>query len=161
MRVHSYLHLARSGIGNCIWRCGETLCRSASDSGPYSHAARLPCSRFLRRNEQFGFKYCPTVRTCLAIGAESEQAGECWGGLNVIYVHDLLADTQGALANWSRVREHLMSILAKRTLVQGLTFHITAMWQAGGISRPLPRHNRESPAATPSFKSPAPRFVVV
>jgi len=51
----------------------------------------------------------------LAIGAESERRLANVGVvLNVIYVHDLLADTQGALANWSRVAEHLMSILAKQ-----------------------------------------------
>jgi len=66
-----------------------------------------------------------------------------WGGertrlanvgvvLNVIYVHDLLADTQGALANWSRVRGTLDVDFGKAALVQGLKFHITAMWQAGG-----------------------------
>ena len=66
-----------------------------------------------------------------------------WGGertrlanvgvvLNVIYVNDLLADTQGTLANWSRVRGTLDVDFGKAALVQGLTFHITAMWQAGG-----------------------------
>ena len=52
--------------------------------------------------------------------------------LNVIYVDDLLADTKGALANWSRVRGTLDVDFGKAELVQGLTFHITAMWQAGG-----------------------------
>ena len=58
MRVHSYLHLARQRISDCIWLCSETLCRSASDSGPCSHAARLPpaldsCAGI----DQFGAKY--------------------------------------------------------------------------------------------------------
>jgi carbohydrate-selective porin OprB len=66
-----------------------------------------------------------------------------WGGertrlanvgvvLNVIYVNDLLADTRGALANWSRVRGTLDVDFGKTELVHGLKFHITAMWQAGG-----------------------------
>ena len=52
--------------------------------------------------------------------------------LNVIYVNDLLADPQDALANWSRVRGTLDVDFGKAELVQGLKFHITAMWQAGG-----------------------------
>ncbi len=51
-------HLARRRISDCIWLCGETRCRSASDSGPCSHAARLPpaldsCAGI----DQFGAKY--------------------------------------------------------------------------------------------------------
>jgi porin len=67
-----------------------------------------------------------------------------WGGertklanrgvaLNLIYVDDFLADTKGALANWGRVRGTLDVDLGKAELVQGLKFHITAMWQAGGV----------------------------
>ena len=52
--------------------------------------------------------------------------------LNLIYVNDLLADTRGDLANWSRVRATLDIDFGKAELVRGLKFHITAMWQAGG-----------------------------
>src|SRR5438874_1247710 len=66
-----------------------------------------------------------------------------WGGertrlenagvvLNLIYVNDLLADTRGDLANWSRVRGTLDIDFGKAELARGLKFHITAMWQAGG-----------------------------
>jgi len=67
-----------------------------------------------------------------------------WGGersrlenagvvLNLIYVNDLLADTQGDLANWSRVRGTLDIDFGKAELARGLKFHVTAMWQAGGV----------------------------
>ena len=82
MRVHSYLHLALQRISDCIWLCGETRCRSASDSGPCSHAARLPpaldsCAGI----EQFGAKYL--VRQSVHVwrlGRRANEAGECWGG---------------------------------------------------------------------------------
>jgi carbohydrate-selective porin OprB len=65
-----------------------------------------------------------------------------WGGertrlanrgvtLNLIYVDDLLSDTHHDVANWSRVRATFDIDLEKAQLVQGLKFHITAMWQAG------------------------------
>jgi len=67
-----------------------------------------------------------------------------WGGernelenagfvLNVYYVDDLLTDTRGDLANWSRVRGTLDIDFGKSELVPGLKFHIAAMWQAGGV----------------------------
>jgi carbohydrate-selective porin OprB len=66
-----------------------------------------------------------------------------WGGertalertgivFNMISVNDFLADTRGDEANWSRVRETLDIDFGKAELVQGLTFHITALWQGGG-----------------------------
>jgi porin len=66
-----------------------------------------------------------------------------WGGkrtklenagvvLNLFYVNDLLADTRGDLANWSRIRGTLDVDLGKAELVRGLKFHMAAMWQAGG-----------------------------
>src|SRR4051794_34181756 len=53
-------------------------------------------------------------------------------GFNLIYVNDLLADTRGDLANWSRVRGTLDIDFGKAEIARGLKFHITAMWQAGG-----------------------------
>ena len=66
-----------------------------------------------------------------------------WGGertrlenagvvFNIYYVDDLMMDTRGALANWSRVRGTLDIDFGKAELVRGLKFHIAAMWQAGG-----------------------------
>ncbi|HUB81622.1 MAG TPA: carbohydrate porin [Bryobacteraceae bacterium] len=66
-----------------------------------------------------------------------------WGGertklanegivFNVISVNDLLIDTNSDLANWSRVRGTMDIDFGKADLVQGLKFHITALWQAGG-----------------------------
>src|SRR5580658_10242216 len=66
-----------------------------------------------------------------------------WGGersaldrsgivFNFISVNDLLVDTRSDVANWSRVRGTLDIDFGKAELVQGLTFHITALWQAGG-----------------------------
>ena len=66
-----------------------------------------------------------------------------WGGertrlenagvvLNLYYVDDLLMDTSGRLANWSRVRGTLDIDFGKAELVRGLKFHIAAMWQTGG-----------------------------
>lgn len=66
-----------------------------------------------------------------------------WGGertalersgivFNFISVNDLLVDTRSDVANWSRVRGTLDVDFGKADLVQGLTFHITALWQAGG-----------------------------
>ena len=66
-----------------------------------------------------------------------------WGGertklenagvvLNLFYVNDLLMDTPGALANWSRVRGTLDIDFGKAELARGLKFHIAAMWQTGG-----------------------------
>jgi len=65
-------------------------------------------------------------------GGERTKLADVGVVLNVIYVNDLLADTQGALANWSRVRGTLDVDFGKAELVQGLKVHITAMWQAGG-----------------------------
>lgn len=66
-----------------------------------------------------------------------------WGGkrtalersgivFNFISVNDFLEDTRSDVANWSRVRGTLDIDFGKAELVQGLTFHITALWQAGG-----------------------------
>ena len=66
-----------------------------------------------------------------------------WGGVrtklenlgvtfNFISVNDLLVDTRSDLANWSRVRGTVDVDFGKADLVQGLTFHMTALWQAGG-----------------------------
>ena len=66
-----------------------------------------------------------------------------WGGersklandgivFNIISVNDLLVDTRSDVANWSRVRGTMDIDLGKADLVQGLKFHITALWQAGG-----------------------------
>ena len=66
-----------------------------------------------------------------------------WGGertalersgivFNIISVNDFLADTRSDVANWSRVRATLDVDFGKADLVQGLTFHITALWQGGG-----------------------------
>jgi porin len=52
--------------------------------------------------------------------------------LNLFYVNDLLMDTRGDLANWSRVRGTLDIDFDKAERVRGLKFHIAAMWQAGG-----------------------------
>jgi carbohydrate-selective porin OprB len=76
-------------------------------------------------------------------GANSYLLGD-WGGertrlqnagvvLNIFYVNDLLTDTRGDLANWSRVRGTLDIDFGKAELVRGLKFHIAAMWQAGGV----------------------------
>ncbi len=66
-----------------------------------------------------------------------------WGGertklanmgikFSFISVNDFLADTKGDEANWSRVRGTMDIDFGQLELVQGLTFHITALWQAGG-----------------------------
>lgn len=66
-----------------------------------------------------------------------------WGGertnlanrgvtFNFISVNDLLLDTHSALTNWSRVRGTVDIDFGKADLVPGLTFHMTALWQAGG-----------------------------
>jgi carbohydrate-selective porin OprB len=66
-----------------------------------------------------------------------------WGGerakledqgitFNFISVNDLLLDTHNGVANWSRVRGTVDVDLGKSELVSGLTFHMTALWQAGG-----------------------------
>jgi porin len=66
-----------------------------------------------------------------------------WGGertklanegvvFNVISVNDFLVDTRSDVANWSRVRGTLDIDFGKAELVQGLKFHITALWQTGG-----------------------------
>jgi carbohydrate-selective porin OprB len=66
-----------------------------------------------------------------------------WGGkrtalertgivFNVISVNDFLTDTRSDVANWSRVRGTVDIDFGKADLVQGLTFHITALWQTGG-----------------------------
>ena len=66
-----------------------------------------------------------------------------WGGeraalerngivFNFLSVNDLLLDTRSDVANWSRVRGTLDIDFGKAELVQGLTFHITALWQGGG-----------------------------
>src|SRR5579862_2680527 len=64
-----------------------------------------------------------------------------WGGertalersgivFNFISVNDLLVDARSDVANWSRVRGTLDIDFGKAELVKGLTFHITALWQA-------------------------------
>jgi porin len=66
-----------------------------------------------------------------------------WGGertalersgiaFNFISVNDFLEDTRSDVANWSRVRATLDIDFGRAELVQGLTFHITALWQSGG-----------------------------
>ena len=66
-----------------------------------------------------------------------------WGGertklanmgitFSFISANDFLADTKGDEANWSRVRGTMDIDFGRLELVQGLTFHITALWQAGG-----------------------------
>jgi carbohydrate-selective porin OprB len=66
-----------------------------------------------------------------------------WGGertalerngivFNFLSVNDLLLDSRSDVANWSRVRGTLDVDFGKAELVQGLTFHITALWQGGG-----------------------------
>jgi carbohydrate-selective porin OprB len=66
-----------------------------------------------------------------------------WGGertalanrgvtFNLISVNDTLLDTRSDLANWSRVRGTVDIDFGKADLVQGLTFHMTALWQGGG-----------------------------
>jgi carbohydrate-selective porin OprB len=94
---------------------------------------------------------------CLAIPANAQTTGHSssaswanspymlgdWGGertalersgivFKLISVSDFLEDTKGDVANWSRVRGTLDIDFGKAELVQGLTFHITALWQAGG-----------------------------
>src|ERR1700691_2098133 len=49
-----------------------------------------------------------------------------------ISVNDYLEDTRSDAANWSRVRATLDIDFGRAELVQGLTFHITALWQGGG-----------------------------
>ena len=66
-----------------------------------------------------------------------------WGGersklankgivFNFISVNDFLVDDRSDVANWSRVRGTLDIDFGKAELVRGLTFHVTALWQAGG-----------------------------
>ena len=66
-----------------------------------------------------------------------------WGGartklenmgikFSLLSVNDLLVDGKGSEANWSRVRGTMDIDFGRLELVQGLTFHITALWQAGG-----------------------------
>src|SRR5580658_1120773 len=66
-----------------------------------------------------------------------------WGGertalenagitFSFISVNDFLLDTRSTAANWSRVRGTLDVDFGKLELVQGLTFHITGLWQGGG-----------------------------
>ena len=66
-----------------------------------------------------------------------------WGGersaleragvvFNFISVNDYLVDTRSDVANWSRVRATLDVDFGKLDLVQGLKFHITALWHGGG-----------------------------
>ncbi len=70
-----------------------------------------------------------------------------WGGrrtaleragikFNIISVNDFLENTRSNVANWSRVRGTLDIDFGKADLVQGLTFHITALWQGGGNMGP-------------------------
>jgi carbohydrate-selective porin OprB len=47
-------------------------------------------------------------------------------------VNDFLLDGKGDQANWSRVRGTVDIDFGKMELVQGLTFHATALWQGGG-----------------------------
>jgi porin len=94
---------------------------------------------------------------CVATPAHAQTTGESpstswanspymlgdWGGertalehsgivFNFVSVNDLLVDARSDVANWSRVRGTLDIDFGKAELVQGLTFHITALWQAGG-----------------------------
>ena len=66
-----------------------------------------------------------------------------WGGartkfenmgikFSFLSVNDLLVDGKGSEANWSRVRGTMDIDFGRLELVQGLTCHITALWQAGG-----------------------------
>jgi porin len=47
-------------------------------------------------------------------------------------VNDFLVNQNGDDTNWSRVRATADFDFGKAELVQGLTFHITGLWQAGG-----------------------------
>jgi porin len=66
-----------------------------------------------------------------------------WGGertklenmgikFSFLSVNDFLVDGKGSDANWSRVRGTMDIDFGRLELVQGLTFHITALWQGGG-----------------------------
>lgn len=66
-----------------------------------------------------------------------------WGGtrtalahsgitFNLISVNDFLVDTRSDTADWSRVRGTVDVDFGKLELIPGLTFHMTALWQAGG-----------------------------
>jgi porin len=47
-------------------------------------------------------------------------------------MNDLLIDMHRDLAKWSGIRGTIDIDLEKADLVRGLSFHITALWQAGG-----------------------------
>jgi carbohydrate-selective porin OprB len=66
-----------------------------------------------------------------------------WGGdrtrlenqgivFHFLSVNDFLVDTRADAANWSRVRGTVDIDFGKLELVQGLSFHITGLWQGGG-----------------------------
>ena len=66
-----------------------------------------------------------------------------WGGerthlanrgvtFDFVSVNDLLLDTRKDVANWSRIRGTIDIDFGKAELVPGLSFHATALWQAGG-----------------------------
>lgn len=75
--------------------------------------------------------------------AESPYMLGNWGGarsrledfgisFSFVSVNDFLMDGKGAEANWSRVRGTVDIDFGKMELIQGLTFHATALWQGGG-----------------------------
>jgi porin len=51
---------------------------------------------------------------------------------NFVSVNDFLVNQRGGDANWSRVRLTADFDFGKAELLQGLTFHITGLWQGGG-----------------------------
>ncbi len=66
-----------------------------------------------------------------------------WGGtrkaleragvtFSFVSVNDFLAETRSNVANWSRARGTVDVDFGSLDLVPGLTFHMTALWQAGG-----------------------------
>jgi porin len=65
-------------------------------------------------------------------GGERTKLADLGVTFNFISVNDLLLDTKSDLANWSRVRGTVDIDFGKADLVQGLTFHMTALWQGGG-----------------------------
>lgn len=94
---------------------------------------------------------------CVAPGAHARTSGDSsarswanspymlgdWGGkrtalersgivFNFVSVNDFLEDTLSDVANWSRVRDTLDIDFGKADLVEGLSFHITALWRTGG-----------------------------
>jgi porin len=101
--------------------------------------------------------FIPILFGCLAASAHAQTASDSpptswqdrpymfgdWGGertklenmgikFSFLSVNDFLVNGKGSDANWSRVRGTMDIDFGRLELVQGLTFHITALWQAGG-----------------------------